>query len=449
MGGEPVGKISEEIFSGVSTDTRELKAGELFFCLLGNRDGHDFAKAALKLGASAVVLDRNHLSLAKAANAPGILVSDTLLALGDLARAWREKFKAPLLALTGSNGKTTTKELIKTVLSTRYRVLATEGNLNNLIGVPKTLFRISEPDEIIVVEMGMNDFGEIARLTEISQPTLGLITNIGLAHLEKLGGIDGVARAKGELFAGLSPQATALVNLADSRVAKLPSRAKKEGYGTPESGLWGEVLPGHAQDPIPLRVRIHMDPAEEILAMGLPGEHNLENILAALAVGRHFGISLAEAKGALENFSAAPSRMELIEIPGGIKLIDDCYNANPTSTQAALKTLARMKEKGRALAILGDMLELGDFAAQGHRMVGEEVGRQKIDFLLSIGQFSEDILQGARDAGMPEDRLNGFGDTDSALNALRQLPESVDWILVKGSRGSHLEKLVNFLKGLK
>ncbi|HEX5034843.1 MAG TPA: UDP-N-acetylmuramoyl-tripeptide--D-alanyl-D-alanine ligase, partial [bacterium] len=349
-------------FEGASTDTRELKPGNLFFCLIGQRDGHDFAEAAAERGAAALVVDAKHSVTAKI---PKIVVEDTLQALGDLALAWRRKFPIPLLGITGSNGKTTTKELVKSVLQTQYRTLATEGNFNNLIGVPKTLFGLAEGDQAAVVEMGMNDFGEIARLTEIAEPTLGLITNIGQAHLEKLGGLAGVVRAKGELFAGLKPPAIALVNAADPKIAALPTPAKKVCYGQPDCGIWGEVRPTPSGDDRPLHLRVHFEDRSSDLAMRIPGPHNLSNVLAALAVARELKIPFEKAKAALEAFQPRASRMELLTLASGIRLIDDCYNANPSSTVAALKTLAGLKSGQASLAILGEMLELGTFTEEG------------------------------------------------------------------------------------
>jgi UDP-N-acetylmuramoyl-tripeptide--D-alanyl-D-alanine ligase len=448
MGASLQGAAAGVIFSGVSTDSRTLKKGELFFCLRGKRDGHQFAKSAAAAGAAAVVAEQDHLSIVGELPeaTPVLPVADTLKALGDLAHAWREGFSIPVLAITGSNGKTTTKELVRNLLASRYRVLATEGNLNNLIGVPHTLFQLEPKVEIAVIEMGMNDFGEIARLTEVTRPTLGLITNVGPAHLEKLGDLKGVARAKGELFAGLSAEARALVNLKDPWVASLPTPAHREGYGTPESGLWGEILPAPHPDSRPLHLRIHMGKESCGLALQLAGAHNLDNILGALAVGRHFGLSLAEAKTHLEKFNPAPARMELVTLKNRRKLLDDSYNANPSSMVAALKTLAEIKGSDPGLAILGDMMELGKYCQEGHRALGREAALQKIDYLVAIGDYAEEIRTGAREAGLAADRIRVFRNVDEATANLGEPPPGVLWILVKGSRANHLEKLVSQLK---
>lgn len=448
MGAECSSEIGSQSFTGICTDTRELKANEIFFCLMGARDGHDFAEQAIQGKAAAVIIDQDHwdLSHSLAPKIPVLMVSDTLRALGDLAQAWREKFDIPILGLTGSNGKTTTKELTRQILETKFKVLATEGNLNNLIGVPKTLFRLNASHQIAVVEMGMNDFGEIARLTQITRPSVGLITNVGQAHLEKLGGLDGVAQAKGELFGGLGPNAVALVNLNDPVVANLPTTAKKVGYGTLESGLWGEFLPlaeGHPEI-LPLKVYAQGEAAK--VDLKLPGRHNLENLLGALAVARHFGLDLKEIIGAVKNFQPAPSRMQMVSLKGGLKLIDDSYNANPDSTISALKALGDLKGKQPALAILGDMLELGEFSREGHRRVGREVARNHIEYLTAIGPHAPEILAGAQEAGMPPEKMRSFPHANNVEKITQQIPQETAWILVKGSREIHLEKLVSHIK---
>ncbi len=448
MGGSFHGSHPEAEFRGVCTDTRALKSGEIFFCLVGERDGHDFAAQAIDAGAACVVADQFHRAGLESlpSRAQAILVKDTLRALGDLARAWRRRFSIPVVAVAGSNGKTTTKELTKAVLENRLRVLATEGNFNNLIGVPKTLFRLDAGHRAAVVEAGMNDFGELARLTEIIEPTAGLVTNIGLEHLEKLGDIDGVQRAEGELFAGLAPEATALVNRLDERVAALPTRAKKTFYGKPGDPVWGEVLEGAADAERPLRLTVTVDDETAELALRIPGPHHLSNVLAALAVGRLLEIPLTEAKRGLEALAPAPSRGQVLELKSGRRVIDDCYNANPSSTVAALHALARLKGGAQSLAILGDMLELGEATRAGHRMVGESAAREKTDWLVAVGPHAEEILKGARAQGMPAQRLRSFPDTQGAIAALSDVAPEVRWILVKGSRGMHLEKIVSYLK---
>lgn len=435
-------------FTGVCTDTRTLKPGELFFCLLGERDGHDFAARAIDQGAACVIIDRSHQATQGSLppTAQVLVVDDTLEALGDLAHAWRLRFSIPILAIAGSNGKTTTKELTKCILETRFRVLATEGNFNNLIGVPKTLFRLDETHEVGVIEVGMNDFGELARLTRITRPDAGLITNIGMEHLEKLGDLDGVQKAEGELFENLSPDSVALVNQTDPRVAAIPSAASRIPYGKEGDAVWGEVITCDWNEDRPLRLRVRAGSESAELALHLPGPHHLSNVLAALAVGLWLKVPLAEAKAALEKFQPAPSRGQVLALKSGRRLIDDCYNANPSSTTAALHTLAKLSEKSQSLAVLGDMLELGAATAEGHRMVGESAGKEKIDWLMAVGPNASEILNGARGAGMAPERLRSFATTEEAVASLPELGADIQWILVKGSRGMRLEKIVSYLK---
>jgi UDP-N-acetylmuramoyl-tripeptide--D-alanyl-D-alanine ligase len=447
MGGELLGDSAGHEFKGVSTDTREITPGNLFFCLVAGRDGHDFASQARSAGAAAIIIDRAHQknNSVDVGQGPTLVVDDTLRALGDLAHSWRKRFSIPMLALTGSNGKTTTKELLKAVLETKFRVMATEGNFNNLIGVPKTLFRLGEGEEVAIIEMGMNDFGEIHRLTEITQPNIGLITNVGPAHLEKLKDVAGVAKAKGELFAKLSPTDWAIINQKDPLVARLPTSAKKMLVGTPESGLWGEVL-AEQDETYPLQLKIYFYGQETKIRMKLPGPHNLDNVLLTLAAAHHLKVPLASAREALERFQSAPSRMEWVRLGSGLGLLDDCYNANPASTLAALKTLQGLRRGGKTLAILGDMNELGDYRITGHRQVGEGAAASGLDYLVTVGTSGKDTLEAARKGGMKPEQLRHYPDVDAALALIHDWPSGVQWVLVKGSRTVHLEKLISQIK---
>ncbi len=439
--------LLKESFRGVCTDTRDLKEGQLFFCLLGNRDGHDFAATAIKQGARALVIDQaHHEALHKSSPLPHLVVKDTLYALGELARAWRQKFSIPVIGLTGSNGKTTTKELLKALLDQQYQALATQGNFNNLIGVPKTLFGLDSHHEIAVVEMGMNDFGEIRRLTEISQPTLGLITNIGAAHLEKLGNLDGVAQAKGELFSGLNPEALAIVNMKDPYISKLATPAKKFCIGTPETKHWGEILPTDSPNPLPQRIKIHWEGEIQELQLALPGAHQLDNLLLAIACAKQFNVTWEHIRKGLNNFRTAPSRMEIAPLSEDRWLLDDCYNANPASTTAAIDTLAQMKARQPGMVILGDMNELGDQTVSGHRQIGKTVSQSGIEHLIAVGKFSSETRMGAMEGGMSSGQIQTFPQVESITHPEKIIPSEVRWILIKGSRTNHLEKLVALMK---
>lgn len=443
--GDPLAPVGE--FHGVCTDTRKLKPGQLFFCLLGNRDGHEFAASAIKQGASAIVIDKAHsVSDPQLKSLPHIMVKDTLFALGELAKSWREKFNIPIVALTGSNGKTTTKELLKAILDEDFETLATQGNFNNLIGVPKTLFRLEARHEIAVIEMGMNDYGEIHRLTQIVQPTVALITNIGQAHLEKLGDLTGVALAKGELFAELSEDALAFYNMKDPYIKKMTTRARRFLLGTPETKHWGELLPSDPHAPLPQQVKIHWDDKTHSLPLPLPGQHQLDNLVLAIGVGRHFGVSWVKIKRALKSLRPTASRMELLKTKQDKWIIDDSYNANPTSTAAALQAFAQLKGELPGMAILGDMNELGPASQRGHQEIGAKLGEAGIEFLIAIGQYAKETQAGALSSGIIPDHIRVFSNTDSFLDQGAPIFPDVKWILVKGSRTNHLEKVVSTLK---
>ncbi len=237
-----------------------------------------------------------------------------------------------------------------------------------------------------------------------------------------------------------------MINLADPYISKLPTPGRKEYYGTPANPVWGKILSTELKAERPLHLELHMGEEVAKASLKLPGSHNLSNALAALAVARHLGIPLAPAIQALEAFTPSHSRMELVELKAGSRLIDDCYNANPSSIIASLKTLAQLKDRGKTLAILGEMLELGDYAPEGHRQVGAAAASEKIDYLIAIGPHADFLLKAAREGGIPAASLQGFADTDQALKSMQKLPDQVRWILVKGSRGAHLEKVVEHLK---
>ncbi|MCP5467944.1 MAG: UDP-N-acetylmuramoyl-tripeptide--D-alanyl-D-alanine ligase [Deltaproteobacteria bacterium] len=446
--GRVLGQTLQKEFCGVSTDTRQIKAGELFFCLRAQRDGHLYLKEAIEKGCAAVVVDEQFIQehSPQESSVPLIVVKDTLQALGDLAHAWRLKFNIPVLAITGSNGKTTTKELIKTVLEEHFKLLVTAGNLNNLIGVPKTLFQLTETHQIAIIEMGMNHYGEIARLTEIAKPSLALITNVGKAHLEHFGSVEAIAKAKGELFAGLSSDAIAFVNVKDPLVAALATPAKKIPFGSLESQYWTEAA--DSQDPDLLALQAHVHGQSNRLELRLLGEHNRQNILAALVIADHFGLSLEDAKSSLENFISVSGRMQLLKLKSGAYLINDCYNANPASMAAALKTLAhlRSKEDGqKALAILGEMLEVGEASENEHFQIGQLLADLGIEAMIAVGEHANSLLSGVQSISENFGDYLACSDNEAVKKILKDKFQDFSWILVKGSRGSHLEQVVDFL----
>ncbi len=427
--------------SGISTDSRNLIPGSLFVPLRGERfDGHDYLSQAVKNGAAACLSEEVVAGL----SVPVVRVADTLRALGDIAAAYRLQLNGPLVAITGSVGKTTTKEMLATILSRVAPGLKTAGNFNNLIGLPLTLLRLEKEHQWAVLEMGTSALGEIERLTEIAQPTIGIITNIGAAHLETLQGLDGVARAKGELFAGLQG-GTAILNLDDPRVARLPvaNGVKKLTYG---EAVEAEVRAENIEENVSgIQFELFFSGRRTQVQLSIPGRHNVTNALAAAAAAIELNVPLAEIAAGLAQFTAIPGRMNLSPLPCGGLLLDDSYNSNPLSASAALDVLAILPGQGRRVAILGDMLELGENSAQMHRELGAKAAGVA-GLLLGVGKFSPDICLGAEAAGMAPGNMVQLADATAAIEYLQKQQRSGDKILVKGSRGVHLEQLAEALK---
>lgn len=428
---------------GFSTDTRSLQPGELFIPLRGeNFDGHDFLLQAVQRGAAACLSEEVVAGLP----VPVVRVADTLKALGDLAAAVRQGFSGPVAAVTGSSGKTTTKEMLAAVLALTGPGLKTEGNFNNLVGLPHTLFRLNPGEHRwAVLEMGMSARGEIARLAEIASPQVGIITNVGPAHLETLHGLDGVARAKGELFAALPAGGTAVINADDTRVSAIPvaNGARRLFYGLSERA---EVR-AEAVEPAGETVSFRLVLPQAVLSVRLatPGRHNVHNALAAAAAACALGVEPETIVRGLESFRPTRGRMETVVLPGGVTLLEDTYNANPLSVKAALTALDEMGGGGRRIAVLGDMLELGAESAAFHREVGEAAAA-RVDHLLLFGEMAEETASGARGAGLAPERVRIVPTHEAAAECLRELIRPGDRILVKGSRGMRMEKVCAALR---
>jgi len=450
-------------FCGVSTDSRTCQTGELFIPLTGERhDGHHFIAKALHRGVRGVLVEERFVAqpppaVPAQARAPVlqaltsdvtvIAVRDTLAALGDLARAWRSRFSLPVVGITGSCGKTTTKEMIATVLGRNFRVLKNRLNLNNLIGLPLTLLELEGAHEAAVVEMGMNAFGEILRLTQIAAPTMGVLTNVHAAHTEGVGDISGVARAKGELVRALDQGALLLYNADDPWLESLAREfrgpklsfgrgagAQLKAHGRQTRGRWGQ------------EARLHFQGQSWPLKLPAPGLHMLYNALAATAVGLSLGLAPAETAAALKGFQAVHRRSQVVTLASGVHLLNDCYNANPGSMAMALRTLLEVRDHGRAAAALGDMLELGTAAVAEHRELGRRAARLGLDLLVIYGNFRLEVAAGAREAGLPLGHIFPVARQADGARILRELLEPGDWLLVKGSRSMHMEGLVDLLE---
>ncbi|MDA8124539.1 MAG: UDP-N-acetylmuramoyl-tripeptide--D-alanyl-D-alanine ligase [Deltaproteobacteria bacterium] len=442
-GGVPLRGRSEWSCRGISTDTRTLSEGNLFIALSGeNFDGHDCLAEAARKGAAGLIIrmDRTATLGGATAGPPVIGVPDTLAALGDIAHAWRRRFTAPVLAITGSAGKTTTKEMVLAIASRSRNVLFTEGNLNNLIGLPFTLLRMRPSHALAVVELGTNRPGEIARLAAIASPDIGLITNVGAAHLEGLGSIEAVREEKGALFAALGKEGTAILNGDDGHIGILAARwpGKRIVYGL---GPGAEVT---AEKISPLgaagvRFDLIFQGAATEIQLAIPGRHNVQNALAATAASLALGFGRQEIVAGLAAFRPVPGRMEIRPLANGAFLIMDAYNANPASVREALLTLKTLRDEGRSIAVLGDMLELGPEAGRLHEEIGALAAKTGVGTLFLKGELTRTTAAGAIRRGFPRERIVFFMDPETVVERLQGDLKKGDWILVKGSRKMKLE----------
>jgi len=437
-------------FQAISTDSRTIAEGSLFIALKGERfDGHHYAIEALEKKAGGVLIEEDKAGDIRwndYQSKPVIAVKDTLYALGDIARERRRKFGTPVVALTGSNGKTTTKEMIAACLETTFPVLKTKGNLNNLIGLPLTLLNLTEKERVVVLEMGMNVPGEIRRLTEIAEPDVGLITNIQRAHLEGVGSLEKIKEEKGELFRRMRRDGTIIVNRDDPRVVSLGESfyGQKITFGIKHSAdvMAKEI---HLQGREGTSFVLVLEGEEKGIRIPLLGKHFVSNALAAIAIASLFGVELEKIKEALEKFQPFSMRMEVISLGGERTLINDAYNANPNSMELALETFSELKGRGRAIAVLGDMLELGNYAEEAHRQLGKRIAELSIDFLLVMGEMAPVVMESAIREGFAHERVRVVESHSEAVSILREISRKGDWILVKGSRGMGMEKVVEGL----
>lgn len=432
LGGELVG--GDARFHGVGSDSRRVPAGALFIALRGARfDGHDFIADAERQGAAGALVSRP-LNTAL----PQIHVADTRLALGQLAAAWRRRFRQPVVALTGSNGKTTVKEMIAAILRQRGRVLATLGNLNNDFGVPLTLLRLADED-YAVIEMGASHVGEIAYLTGLVQPDVGLITNAGPAHLEGFGGLTGVARGKGEIYEGLGPHGVAILNRED-RYANY-WRSRIEGRRTIDFALEQPAqVRGEPLDTAGNRFRLHAAGSCVDIALPLAGVHNLRNALAAAAAALAVGATLDDIRQGLESMQAVAGRLQTLVSGNGSRVIHDAYNANPASLAAALTTVGR--SAAVKWLILGDMLELGEAAAELHAEGGRQARAAGFQHCFAIGEHSRQTVLAFGDGGEHFDTIEVLIEALQAALATASEPPT---LLIKGSRGMRMERVVEAL----
>ena len=422
--------------TGVSTDSRTVGRGEIFFALRGDAyNGHKFVEQAFKRGAVCAVVD-SFKGLRSMNTRPMLMVENTTRALGQLAATYRRRFSIPVLAVAGSNGKTTTKEMISHVLGTKYSVLSTQGNLNNHIGVPQTLFRLRDTHDIAVVEIGTNHFGELNYLCEILQPTHGVITNIGREHMEFFKTLNGVSRAEGELFSALALSGVGFVN-SDDRHLRIHAKKLRRSvvYGTSGSSVnvRGTVHRTDKNGCTEFTVAQRRGKKFRV-RLSVPGHHAMLNALAATTIGLTFGVKPKSIRQALNAFRAVGKRMEMSRV-GGVTILNDTYNANPDSVRSAIATLESMECNGKKIVVLGDMLELGDASVKEHAAIGAAVRRAGFDFLMTFGPMAKKMKSKFH-----------FASKTRLMAELEKLVVPGDIVLVKGSRGMKMEDVVVFLR---
>lgn len=451
---------ADEVITEATIDSRQVIPGSLFVALPGERvDGHDFVEHAFRRGAVAALVQRDlsdklpqldirqqfdAYALSRMDKAFCLWVPDSLAALQKLARFWRRKLDVQVVAITGSVGKSTTKELIAEVLSQRYRTLKNLGNLNNEIGLPLTLLGLSEGHERAVLEMGFYVPGEIAFLCDLAQPRLGVVTNIGAVHAERAGSLEAIAAGKAELVQALPADGVAILNYDDLRVRDMAAktRARVFYYGLdPKADLWADNVEGLGLEGI--RFQLHFRRETLHLRVPMIGQHSVHTALRAAAVGLVDGLTWQEIVDGLHS-STTQLRLVAVRTEQGALILDDTYNASPESTLAALNLLGELE--GRRVAVLGDMLELGQYEEQGHEMVGVRAA-EIVRELVTVGERARYVARAARGAGLSSRRIHEFENSQQAVEYLQQRLKEGDVVLVKGSHGMRMDRIVAALEG--
>lgn len=437
---------SDCMINGISTDTRSITAGSLFFALKGeNSDGHQYIQAAMKAGASGVVVsDANMVP----DDIEGVFIqaSDTLVALGDLAAYYRSKFDVKVIGITGSVGKTMTREMTASILGQKFSVLKNEMNYNNEIGVPLALFMLERNHEAVVIEMAMRGVGEIQRLAQIAKPSIGVITNIGMSHIERLGSRESIALAKAELLGELPSDGIAVLNADDDFFLTLKSKfqGKTISFGLSD-GADITALDAELDENGFYSFRLVTPNGETDVKLPVMGQHSMLNALGASAAAYALGVDIDSMRAGLESFTQPSMRMEFTVTESGYGVLNDCYNASPASVSAALQTLNAICGYTRKIAVLGDMLELGDFAGKAHYDIGVMLKSSGIDILVTVGELSEATAAGALTSGFSPDSIYRCADSEEAASLINTLILPGDAVLVKGSRGIKMEKIVRVL----
>lgn len=442
--GKVYNRTQEDPVTGISTDSRSISEGDLYIPIRGEKfDGHDFIKQAMQNGAIASLTEREE-DIEEYKNI--ILVKNTLGAFHDLALHYKQKFNIPFIAVTGSSGKTTTKDILTAVLKQRFKVLKTQGNYNNEIGLPLTLFQLENHHEIAVVEMGMNHRGEINRLVNMVFPDIAIITNIGVTHIENLGSKDEIFAAKKEIMMTLKKQQLALLNGDDLYLKTI----KGQDFQVDFVGIEGKNLNLKAKNIVRKENGVEFsvearDGQTEKFYLSLPGVHNVYNALFAIYIGRYYGLNNQEIQAGFNAFKPSEMRMNIFQ-KGKIRIINDVYNANPDSMEAALNTLKDSGENKRTIAVLGDMLEMGEWAEKAHFNIGKTLAQLQIDLLIGVGEHSCAYVDGALSKGLSKEHAVFFKSNEEAIHHLKQIIKDEDVLLIKGSRGMKMEKITDFLQ---
>lgn len=434
------------IISSVSTDTRTITEGALFVALKGeNFDGHRFIQAATEKGAVCCIVNKTAENIE---GFPVIEVEDTATALKDLAEYYRRKFDVSVVGITGSVGKTSTKDMIASVLEQSAKTHRTKGNLNNEIGVPLTVYELMKDDEFMVIEMGMSNFGEISGLTRIAKPDTAVITNIGVSHIEHLGSREGIRKAKLEILEGLKIDGTVILNGDDDMLWGIGEEIEFEtlyyGIRNKNCDLTAYDIRNYSDSS---EFTCKIEGEEYKFFINVPGEHHIYNALAAILIGLKYNVSIEDIAAGIKKFAPTGLRQTVIELPN-YTVIRDCYNASPDSMKSGLSVLSLYENCERKVACLADMLELGESSKSSHLAVGELVVETGADVLITVGKEAHYIAEGARKKGMNSNNIHEFENNDELKNSLKDILCMGDAILVKGSRGMHLEEIADAIGDL-
>lgn len=447
--GKLVSGLSGTPVGGVSTDSRSIKTGDLFIALTGkNFDAHEFVNNAIEKGASCAIVGRDrYFDNNGSAGTAVIEVADTLKALGDLAMWWKRQFEVSTVSITGSMGKTTTKEMVAAILEQEGETLRSKGNFNNLIGLPLTLLQLNGKHRYAVLEMGMNRPGEIGRLTGISNPDIGIITNVGKVHLEGVGSLDGVARAKTEMVEIINKDSKVILNGDDELLMKSAGRFNRRKYTFGvgrHNNFRADSIEDLGRDGSSFVIRYEGGslPAQ----IKVPGYHNVMNALAASSAALCMGVSEDKIAEGLNRYKGTKGRLVPVDITDNITLLDDTYNSNPSSLKAVLQTLKKMAGDNRRIIVaLGEMLELGEYTEEAHFEAGEMVAETGVSYFMVMGDHAQQMLKGAVEKGFSSESMSEVKTHDEMTKKIRDVMGNNSLILIKGSRGAGLDRVVRNL----